>query len=231
MKLNCRVEFHASDKFLKLLNLYGVSVENILESLDLMQNKDQLFKAGRGAGASGQFFFFSRDNKFIIKTVTSNEKNLLLRMLDPMIDYIRKVNNQTLMARVFGLYTIYSREFVPIHLILMENIIRFDNKRNDRVTFDIKGSSFKRYIKVPESIRLQNDLNCKLILKDLNFLELGKNRGRSLMHLDSETCESLLAILKADTDFLASFDIMDYSFLVSIESEEYTNFSVNHQLQ
>jgi len=32
-----------------------------------------VFNAGEGAGRSGSFFFFSHDNKFIIKTITKME--------------------------------------------------------------------------------------------------------------------------------------------------------------
>ena len=44
-----------------------------------------VFKAGQGAGASGSFFFFSYDSKFLIKTLAGFEKKILIKMLD---DYI-----------------------------------------------------------------------------------------------------------------------------------------------
>ena len=105
-----------------------------------MFNKNQMFRAGKGAGASGSFFFFSKNNKFLIKTVSREEKDLILEILDPMIEYFQTVKNQTLLARIFGLYTIHSQEFVPIHLILMENTMRVESKCNEKVVFDIKGS-------------------------------------------------------------------------------------------
>ena len=40
-----------------------------MKSLDNVSNRKMIFKAGEGAGASGSFFFFSYDNKFIIKTL------------------------------------------------------------------------------------------------------------------------------------------------------------------
>jgi hypothetical protein len=40
-------------------------------SLSPKFNRDAVFKAGEGAGASGSFFFFSHDRKFIIKTMTT----------------------------------------------------------------------------------------------------------------------------------------------------------------
>jgi hypothetical protein len=40
-----------------------------------------VFKAGQGAGASGSFFFFSHDRRFLIKTMTSGELKLFLKLL------------------------------------------------------------------------------------------------------------------------------------------------------
>ena len=52
------------------------------------QNRDSIFKSGEGAGKSGSFFFFSSDNKFLIKTVTDGEKKLLMKLLDPLKEHI-----------------------------------------------------------------------------------------------------------------------------------------------
>ena len=39
----------------------------LLESLDINKNRNMIFQAGEGAGNSGSFFFFSKDNKLLIK--------------------------------------------------------------------------------------------------------------------------------------------------------------------
>ena len=48
----------------------GYTNATLLESLDPVKNKDMVYKAGESAGKSGSFFFFSQDEKFIIKTMT-----------------------------------------------------------------------------------------------------------------------------------------------------------------
>lgn len=55
-----------------------------------MMNKEMVFKAGEGGGASGSFFFFSHDNKFLIKTISQGDKRCFLDMLD---DYISHIQN------------------------------------------------------------------------------------------------------------------------------------------
>jgi hypothetical protein len=59
--------------------------EDIQNSLNLKDNLSNVFKAGQGAGASGSFFFFSGDNKLIIKTMRGSERLVALEMLDQTI--------------------------------------------------------------------------------------------------------------------------------------------------
>ena len=60
---------------------YFVDASIIEKSLSPEANRDQVFKAGEGAGRSGSFFFFSHDSKFIIKTMTKGELQLMLGIL------------------------------------------------------------------------------------------------------------------------------------------------------
>ena len=50
----------------------------LLESLDVNKNRNMIFQAGEGAGNSGSFFFFSKDNKLLIKTINKNEKDVFI---------------------------------------------------------------------------------------------------------------------------------------------------------
>jgi hypothetical protein len=47
-----------------------VNAKQFIYSLNPDQNAAKVFMAGEGAGRSGSFFFFSHDNRFIIKTLT-----------------------------------------------------------------------------------------------------------------------------------------------------------------
>lgn len=46
-----------------------IKPEDVMDSLSLEKNRQSVFQSGEGAGLSGSFFFFSHDNKFIIKTL------------------------------------------------------------------------------------------------------------------------------------------------------------------
>ena len=69
------------------MEMDGISPSDIIKSLNIEQNIKNVFQAGEGAGQSGSFFFFSKDNKFLIKTLRGSEKRVLLNMVDDMITY------------------------------------------------------------------------------------------------------------------------------------------------
>ena len=66
----------------------GLTQESLVESLDVIKNKEKVFQAGEGAGASGSFFFFSYDYKFLLKTIPASEKAVLLDILDDYITFL-----------------------------------------------------------------------------------------------------------------------------------------------
>ena len=89
----------------------GLDPYDIMESLNLNDNIHNVFKAGQGAGASGSFFFFSKDNKLIIKTLRGREKFIALEMLTNNIQHFEDTNNKSLLARIYGIYTIMTHSF------------------------------------------------------------------------------------------------------------------------
>ena len=70
---NVSIEGHFVSQFKKLRENDGLASETLLESLDPEANQSNVFKAGEASGASGSFFFFSMDKKFIVKTMTTEE--------------------------------------------------------------------------------------------------------------------------------------------------------------
>ena len=93
------------------MELDGITPQEIINSLAIKNNEEQLSKAGEGSGKSGQFFFFSHDKKLIIKTLRGPEKNNLLNMLESMVNHLRETNNSSLLCRIYGLFTIKSKFF------------------------------------------------------------------------------------------------------------------------
>ena len=78
------IRSHQSDKFQKILKLDGIQPAEIAQSLNINDNIHNIFQSGQGAGKSGSFFFFSNDNKYLIKTMNVSERKVLLNMLDDL---------------------------------------------------------------------------------------------------------------------------------------------------
>ena len=67
----------------------NIKPQDFKSSLNIENNLDNIFRSGQGAGKSGSFFFFSKDNKFIIKTMRGNEKQVLGKIIDGLVDYFK----------------------------------------------------------------------------------------------------------------------------------------------
>lgn len=78
-----------------------------------------MFQAGEGAGASGSFFFFSYDSRFLIKTLRGNEINNFVDMLDDYIDHLKETDNKSLLARIYGIFRVKTPYFAKLEVIVM----------------------------------------------------------------------------------------------------------------
>ena len=134
----------------------------LYHSLSPKFNRDSVFQAGEGAGASGSFFFFSHDKKFIIKTIPKDELNEVLRLLPALKDHYRN-NPRCLLSKIFGVFTVKTKTMSEVHLMLIENILRLKEPKNLRHIFDLKGSSVNREV--------TGRVKASTTLKDVNFMK------------------------------------------------------------
>ena len=98
-----------------------------------------VFKSGESAGQSGSFFFFSLDNKFIIKTLSSSDKKKLTEIMSDYCAYLTK-NNDSLLARIYGMFSINRPLHKSVDIIIMQNTCLIKEKTNKIFSFDLKGS-------------------------------------------------------------------------------------------
>ena len=80
------------DKFKQIQDLDGISTDDMTTSLSPLMNTEQIFKSGQGSGKGGSFFFFSYDQRFLIKTLRNREKDNMLEMID---DYLKHIEYTT----------------------------------------------------------------------------------------------------------------------------------------
>jgi len=136
-----------------------LSMQLLEKSLDPILNRKQVFNAGEGAGKSGSFFFFSHDRKYIIKTMSAEEIDVMLKILPNYLEHLRKTPG-SLIAKIFGIFTIEKDGFGKVHVMLMENTLQFYNPDKLECIFDLKGSKLARTTKgelKKSTIRKDND--------------------------------------------------------------------------
>mmetsp|Transcript_29302 Transcript_29302/g.44136 ORF Transcript_29302/g.44136 Transcript_29302/m.44136 type:complete len:81 (-) Transcript_29302:753-995(-) len=69
-------------------------------------------------------------------------------MLDAFVGHLKKTKNRSLIARIYGVYTIKTNLFQQLDVIIMANSVDVVSKRSSRLTFDLKGSTIKRKTKL-----------------------------------------------------------------------------------
>jgi hypothetical protein len=210
------------------MKIAKIRPKDIMKSLNQEDNRSRMFKAGEGGGKSGSFFFFSHDNRFIIKTLRGKERRILLGMLDKFIFYLQKNNSGSLIAKIFGCYRLHTKGYAPLDFIVMENITRMRRKSNFKVTFDLKGSTYGRETHKFRPQLLQEKLNYGAILKDLDFVAVRKHFGQRLLTFPFFEASDLYDRIQADSQFLADLNLMDYSFLLMVETDKDTGETFMH---
>lgn len=192
------------------------------------------------AGSSGAFMFFTGDNSLIVKSMRAKECRALVRMAPAYAAYI-KANPASRLIRVFGCHRLrlYGRSF---YFVVMANVLhssRHCPTVNEK--YDVKGSWIDRRSRRPQSGDRVECADCHTlftvgepvgrqpmsrsdafllrqrhrhvpdtVLKDLDF-------ERDL-HLSESTRQALVEQLAADSAFLKSMGIMDYSLLIGVHT-------------
>ena len=206
---NISVTFHKRKLFMDTFSEYFSNKEVIEQSLSPSMNRDQVFKAGEGAGRSGSFFFFSHDRKFIIKTMSKGELNLLLGLMEPLAEHFKN-NPHSLLAKILGVFTVKSSATNEVHLMLMENTLQLQNPEGLKYIFDLKGSLVDRKVK--------GKTTPSTTLKDVNFL-MAAEATPGFIDLGEKKRKHLLSVVKKDSEFLSSHGLMDYSLLLAVETK------------
>ena len=117
-------------------------------------------------GASNSFFFVTEDKQFIVKTISKQEKDVMLKLLE----YIPDQNYEnSLICFPVGMFEVKIEEFVPIHLVVLPNLAKDVSGRCYK--FDLKGSTYSRKVMKPKQ-----KYDFKSTLKDLDLIQLLQKR-------------------------------------------------------
>lgn len=152
---------------------------------------------------SGQFFFYTHDRQFMIKTMSKAECKFLRSILPAYYEHIQK-NPNTLLTRFFGMHKVKPHKKTQRHFLIMGSV--FYTNKYIHTVYDLKGSTQGRYATAKEKL---SGANC--VYKDNDFLDFNQH-----LQLTEAKAKQLNDQLASDVEFLRKLDIMDYSLLLGI---------------
>ena len=197
---------YAPSIFVKLRESFNVSDDDFLST---MTGDDNGLLSFLTNSKSGQFFFFSNNSQFIIKTMSKSELQFLIQILPSYYQYMSNEPN-SLIARFYGIYTLHkvkinNNSAKDISFLISNNVFYSKQNISLKYQYDLKGSTQGR--KTSAIKEKQGS-----ILKDLNFIE---NDVRIEISRDNKANIFQHQIFK-DCQWFEKHLIMDYSLLVGI---------------
>lgn len=118
--------------FHQIRTMYGITSNDYLKSIgpeniigSMIMGDISTVKEQCSTGKSGSFFYYSPDNKYMIKTISHNEFVRLKEILKNYFEHLLRYP-QTLITRYFGLHKIkYKRDgggIQRVYFIVMANV-------------------------------------------------------------------------------------------------------------
>ena len=200
--LNINIIEYAPKIFAHLRQLENIDIDGMIESFLPKNNKQGISES---QGKSGSFFISTDDNYYMVKTLRVDEFELIRHtFLNQYVQYITN-NKGSLLCRIYGMYNIILSQGQEILIIVMRNVLG-DFKDNIIAKYDLKGSTANRKSK------FDMEKSDSSTMKDLNFNEFEHG-----IMISKENIEQFRKVTRADSTFLSSLDLMDYSvFLVKL---------------
>lgn len=212
--------------FRELRSIFGLDPADYLVSIT---GKYILSELG-SPGKSGSFFYYSRDYRFIIKTIHHSEHKQLRRSLKQYYEHV-KSNPNTLVSQIYGLHRVKIPAFganngggglKKVHFLVMNNL--FPPHRDIHVKYDLKGSTWGRTTRLDETLegKAKEDNIASHTLKDLNWLE-----RKDTIKFGPLKKKLFFDQLESDVKFLEKINVMDYSLLLGIHDTKRGNSMSN----
>ena len=176
---------------------------------ELMISNQTIFEELCSTGKSGSLFYYTRDGKFIVKTIKKDEYKLIKLTLPEYYKHL-KANPLSLLPKFLGCYVLtrkFKKKRTKIYFIVMLNV--FATSKHIHIRYDLKGSRIGRSVLTGKR---DKEIMSKggLALKDLDL-----EKRKEKMYV-GEKSEILLNQIKHDADFLCKIGVNDYSLLLGI---------------
>ncbi|XP_017258094.1 putative 1-phosphatidylinositol-3-phosphate 5-kinase FAB1D [Daucus carota subsp. sativus] len=163
-------------------------------------------------GKSKSFFAKTLDDRFIIKEIKRTEYESFLEFAPHYFKYMKdcfEQGNQTCLAKILGIHQVTVRQKggkeTKHDLMVMENLMF---GRNISRQYDLKGALHARLNSSPDG---SGD-----VLLDQNFVN---DMNNSPFYVGRQAKRNLQRAVWNDTTFLNSINVMDYSLLVGVDTQ------------
>ena len=161
----------------------------------------RIISSANASGKSSSWFFCSKDSRFLVKTCTLKERDVLLDILGEYSRHAETYRGTSLLPQYYGLYTIEVGS-KSAHFIIMN--YWFATMHEITTRFDLKGSTKGRRASKKEKAK-----GDAAVLKDLDFLE-------SSVRVENPMAEEVKAAIATDVAFMERNRLIDYSMMVGL---------------
>ena len=198
---------------------FGFDKEKFISSIspqdfvtEIMISARTIFEELCSSGKSGSLFYYTRDGKFILKTISQEEYMFLKKILPNYFRYVCE-NPDTLLPKFLGCYKLIkkmktNKKKEKFRFIIMMNIFCTDRQIHKR--YDLKGSKRGRQVyKTPLEEKIKSG-DYALKDKDLDIAGQKANVGNKR--------DVFMQQLTKDANFLKDNNAIDYSLLFGLHN-------------
>ncbi|KAL0066579.1 Mitochondrial distribution and morphology protein 12 [Marasmius tenuissimus] len=223
-KLPWAITFESGGLIISCTVLYPEQFDALRRTYDcersMIESLSRCVKWNATGGKSGSAFLKTGDDRFIAKELSRPELQTMETFAPAYFDYMSSSvssNRPTLLAKVFGCYKLTFKKTeenerghakvksTQMNLLVMENL--FYDRRFSKI-YDLKGSTRNRHV---QSTGRENE-----VLLDENLVQTAH---RVPFYLREHSKRILRGALYNDSKFLADINVMDYSLVCGVDSQ------------
>ncbi|RDB29600.1 1-phosphatidylinositol 3-phosphate 5-kinase FAB1 [Hypsizygus marmoreus] len=222
-KLPWAITFESGGLTISCTVLYPEQFDALRRTYDceksMIESLSRCVKWNAGGGKSGSAFLKTRDDRFIAKELSRPELQTMETFAPAYFDYMSSAvsaNRPTLLAKHFGCFKLTFKKTgkdrgpgksksTQMNLLVMENL--FYDRRFTKI-YDLKGSTRNRHV---QSTGRENE-----VLLDENLVETAHLYP---FYLREHSKRILRGALYNDSKFLADINVMDYSLVCGVDSQ------------
>ena len=204
-------------------DVYAAAFQEVKQFMSEFSSRDKRrgFREIISSGASGSYFYFTPNRRFIVKTISKGEKETLIAMGDSYLAHCRA--HPDTLIQYLGCHSIrLPLNTRKIYFVVMRNVLACPRRAD--LTFDLKGATSNRQrargAAMAAMLSGERAPATFSTLMDIDFLRLAQAKPPPAvgvpLGLGAAARQELKRIIVADAAFLSARQLMDYSLLLGI---------------